>query len=100
MGLQMHVMGELCLYLYYCAHRELKNWWGKGTHGGISARNEVAGIISLKERIWNYRGTRQGLEGGRCFLCLEGKNVEHTFRKVKQRVWFIVHSKFLVISKM
>jgi hypothetical protein len=51
--LQRHVMGELCVYLYYCAHRELKNWWGKGTHGGISARNEVAGIISLKERIWN-----------------------------------------------
>jgi hypothetical protein len=35
-----------------------------------SARNEVGGIISLKEKIWNLRGTRQGHEGRKCSLRL------------------------------
>jgi hypothetical protein len=61
---------ELCLYLYYSAHREFKSKWGKDAHIDRSARNELAGIISLKEKIWDLRGTRQGLEGGRCSLYL------------------------------
>jgi hypothetical protein len=84
--------GDLCLYLYYCAHREFKNKWGKETNIGTSARKEAAGIISLEERIWDLRGTRQGLEGGRCSLCLGGggQNVEHTFKNEKAKI--MIHS--------
>jgi hypothetical protein len=93
------VRGELCLYLYQCAHRELKNKWGKETHIDISARNEVAGIVSLKKWIWNLRGPRQGFVGGRCSLYLGGKNVEHTFEKEKAKRKFIVCSKFWLTTK-
>jgi hypothetical protein len=58
----------------------LKIRGGKGAHIDISARNELAAIISLKEWIWDLRGTRKGPEGGRCSLCLGGYNVEHKFK--------------------
>jgi hypothetical protein len=89
--------GDLYLYLYYYAHRELKNKWDKENHIDTFLRNEVTGIISLKERTWDLRGTRQGLEGGRCSLCLGERmlNISSETKRQRERVY----SKFLVMNK-
>jgi len=54
-----------------------------------------------EERKWDLRGTRQGLEGGKCPLCVGEGIIEHRFRNEKaEKIIYKIHSKFLVMNRM
>jgi hypothetical protein len=46
-------------------------------------RNKDKGIIWIQKGIWDLRGIRQRLEGGRCSLCEGEGNTEHRFKNEK-----------------
>ena len=55
----------------------------------------------MEEKKWDLRGTRQGLEGGRCSLCVGKGIIEHRFRKENaDRMVYTVHCKFFVMNRM
>ena len=50
---------------------------------------------------WDLRGTAQGLEGGRCSLCVGEWIIEQKFRKEKaERMIYTVHSKCLIMNRI